>query len=97
MPIDKRFSKATAEHIKKTVPLSPGIYELKAFGDVKYVGSSARLRERLLTHNRERNPNQFRFKVVDGIFSSHTKAEKRHYHRHIEKYGEPPEWNGQEP
>ncbi|WP_226013615.1 DUF7508 domain-containing protein [Halomicrobium salinisoli] len=96
MPISKPFSKATVSNVKEKVPQSKGIYELRCFGEVVYVGSSKNLQERLLTHLSERQPNSFRFKTL-GWFSNRRKAERKHYDRHAEKYGSPPAWNDQRP
>ena len=97
MPIEnKNWSKATEEHIRETVPEKKGIYELKSFGETVYVGRSSNLKRRLLEHVDERKPNKFRFKKL-GFFSSATKAERKHYDRHVEKYGTPPKWNDKRP
>ncbi|QIB75711.1 GIY-YIG nuclease family protein [Halogeometricum borinquense] len=96
MPIKKNWSKATKQQIKSKVPEKKGIYELKSFGEVKYVGSSSDLRRRLLEHLDDRNPNYYRFKKL-GFFSSLKNAEREHYDRHVDKYGQPPTWNEKRP
>jgi excinuclease UvrABC nuclease subunit len=95
MPIQKKFSKATAENIKEKVPREKGIYELRNFGEVVCVGRSTDLRRRLLTHLKERNPNKYRYKTV-GLSSSIRSVEHRHHQRHVEKHGSPPAWNDEE-
>jgi len=97
MPISKRPSTAVKRNIKKKVPEKPGVYELQSFGEVKYIGSSENLQRRLLEHLDNRNPNKYRYEVVSGFFSSHEKAERQHYDRHVEKHGSPPDWNNQRP
>ncbi|MFY4814483.1 hypothetical protein ACOJIV_17555 [Haloarcula sp. AONF1] len=96
MPISKKPSKATEANIKQNVPNKKGVYELISFGEVKYVGSSSDLQERLLTHHRERKPNKYRYKTV-GFLKSKAKVEREHYDRHVEKHGQPPEWNDKRP
>ena len=95
MPISKPYTKATEAKIKSKVPQKAGVYELKSFGETKYIGSSNDLQERLLTHL-EKDPNGFRFKEA-GIFSSHKKMERNHYDRHVEKHGSAPDWNEKRP
>lgn len=97
MLIDKKFSTANASNIKRNVPETAGIYELKNWGEVVYIGSSKNLQQRLLEHLDERNPNEYRYKEVNGFLSSHTKAERAHYDRHVEKHGSPPQWNDRRP
>ncbi|WP_147299485.1 MULTISPECIES: GIY-YIG nuclease family protein [unclassified Haloferax] len=96
MPIDKKWSKATEQHIKSNAPKKKGVYELKMFGEIKYVGRSSNLRRRLLEHLEKRNPTFYRFKKL-GFLSSARKAEQNHYDRHVEKHGQPPEWNDKRP
>lgn len=96
MPISKPFSTATVSNVKEKVPESKGIYELKSFGKVVYVGSSDNLQQRLLTHVNERGPNGFRYKTV-GWLTNPQKVERQHYDRHVEKHGSPPDWNVQRP
>jgi len=96
MPISKPFTKATEAKVRNRVPQKSGVYELKSFGEIKYIGSSNNLQDRLLTHLSERNPNGFRFKTA-GFLSSHTKMERKHYDRYVEKYGSSPDWNSQRP
>lgn len=96
MPIGKKFSPANEQHIKENAPASKGVYELKSFGEVVYIGSSSDLRERLLTHLQSRNPNGYRYETL-GILKSPTSAERDHYDRHIDKHGEEPTWNDRRP
>jgi len=96
MPISKPYTKATEAKIVSKVPQKAGVYELKSFGETKYIGSSKNLQERLLTHLEARNPNWFRFKKA-GFLSSHKKMEREHYDRHVEKYGSAPDWNQKRP
>ncbi|WP_135305562.1 DUF7508 domain-containing protein [Haloarcula amylovorans] len=96
MPIGKTWSKATESHIKNNVPTRKGVYELHSFGEVKYIGSSKNLQHRLLEHLDKRNPNKYRFKTV-GFLTRPVKAERKHYDRHVDKYGSEPDWNDRQP
>jgi len=96
MPIRKPYTTATVAKIESKAPQKSGVYELKSFGELKYIGSSQNLQKRLLTHVRERNPNKFRFKTT-GFFGSHKKMEREHYNRYIDKNGSSPDWNDKRP
>lgn len=80
------------ENILNKTPEKPGVYQLKSFGKLVYIGSSKNIRSRLLTHYQERNPNAFRFKTA-GLFRSHKKLEKRHLKKYKRKNGRLPDWN----
>ncbi|GAB7010746.1 hypothetical protein [Halorubrum trueperi] len=95
MPISKPYTKATEAKIKSKVPQKAGVYELKSFGETKYIGSSKNLQERLLTQL-GKDPNGFRFKTA-GFLSNHKKMERAHYDRHVEKHGSAPDWNENRP
>lgn len=96
MPISKKWSKATKHSIRRNVPESGGVYELKAFGELVYIGSSGNLQNRLLTHLEERNPNFYRYETA-GLFTSPSSLEQKH----LESYGstkdEMPPWNERAP
>lgn len=93
MPISKRWSKMTISNIQKKTPRKSGIYELKNFGEHVYIGKASNLTERLLTHNRERDPNYFRYKKVGWLFGNRHKMEKQHLARFEDKKGRLPAWN----
>lgn len=92
MPISKRFSSASKEKIRNSVPEKKGIYELKSFGKLVYIGKAKNLRTRLLSHYRDRKPNKFRYKKA-GWLSSRKKMEDKHLTQYEEKHGELPPWN----
>lgn len=97
MPIAKRWSPSEEEHIKQNVPDTSGIYELWSFGELVYIGTSENLRQRLHTHEKEKDPNQYRFKEVSrgwfGFGKGHIKAENDHLTRFEEKHDRLPKWN----
>lgn len=97
MPVSKNWSKATQSHVKKNVPSKPGIYELKSFGELVYIGSSDDLRDRLLTHLSERSPNYYRYETVTGILSDPEDREQEAYDNYVDNHGTSPRWNDRRP
>lgn len=93
MPIGKKWSKATASHIKKNVPEKGGVYELRSFGELVYIGKASNLRNRLLLHNRDRSPNYYRYTVARGWFTSPKDYEDKHLTQYERKHGKLPRWN----
>lgn len=97
MPIRKRWSRSKAKHIEKNVPTSAGVYELKCFGEVVYIGTSTNLRNRLLEHERERSPNKYRYKEVSrgwfGLGNGHVKTEDKLLSQFEKNHGRLPRWN----
>lgn len=97
MPIKKRWSRATKKQVVQTVPEKGGVYELKAFGELVYVGKADNnLRSRLLDHVRRRNPNGFRFNT-SGFFGSPSKMERKHLTAYGSTDSETPPWNNRDP
>lgn len=92
MPIAKRWSRATESNILSNVPPEKGVYELKSFGEIVYVGRTDDLQRRLLSHLTDRNPNYFRYEAV-GFQSSAETLEQEHYERAAESLGRAPQWN----
>jgi excinuclease UvrABC nuclease subunit len=62
--------------VKSNAPAKGGVYELKSFGNLVYIGKASNLRRRLLEHLNERNPNYFRFKKA-GFFKRPSSMEKK--------------------
>jgi len=92
MPISKRFSTASKGHIKNNAPTSSGIYELKCFGKLVYIGRASNLQRRLLEHLSERDPNGYRFKKT-SFLQRPKSLEDKHLTRYEEKHGSLPPWN----
>lgn len=92
MPIDKKWSKATTSHIRENAPTSKGIYELKSFGNLVYIGMGENIQRRLLQHLSERDPNYYRFKKA-GFFTSEKSLEDKHLTAYEDKHGRLPSWN----
>ncbi|WP_455448217.1 DUF7508 domain-containing protein [Natrinema thermotolerans] len=92
MPISKNWSRANRSHIEENAPTKSGIYELRSFGDLMYIGHASNIQRRLLEHLSERDPNYYRFKTA-GWLSSSKKMEDEHLTRYEEKNGSLPPWN----
>jgi len=92
MPIAKNWSRANSTHIKNNAPTKSGVYELKSFGKLKYIGHASNIQRRLLEHLSERDPNYYRFEAA-GFFSSSKKMEDKHLTRYERKNGSLPPWN----
>lgn len=92
MPISKKWSTASKSHIQNNAPESKGIYELKCFGELVYVGRAKNIRRRLLEHLNNRDPNYYRFKKA-GFLSSYKRMEDDHLTQYEEKHGSLPPWN----
>jgi hypothetical protein len=93
MPIEKRWSKMTADKLED-IPEEAGVYELSGFGSDRalYIGQTKNLRRRLRAHHQNFNPNQFRFQTA-GVFDEPEELERLHMERYVEKNGEIPPWN----
>lgn len=92
MPIGKNWSKANKSHIKENAPSKSGVYELKCFGELKYIGHANDIQRRLLEHLSEKDPNYYRFETA-GWLSSSKKMEDKHLTRYERKHGSLPAWN----
>lgn len=97
MPIRKNWSRATKKHISRNVPEKGGVYELRAFGELVYIGKADRnLKSRLLDHVRSRNPNYYRFQTA-GLLQRPSKMERQHLTRYDSSKEAMPPWNQRDP
>lgn len=96
MPIQKRWSKASVDRVEERAPVGKGVYELKSFGELVFVGYSRFLRRDLARAVERQTPNYFRFQTVEFPAEARRVA-RRHYDRFVETEGEPPRWNAQPP
>ena len=96
MPINKKWSRASPRHVKSNAPTKGGVYELKAFGNLVYIGKASNLRRRLLEHLNERNPNYFRFKKA-GFLKRPSSMEKEHFSGYGTTEEKIPPWNERDP
>lgn len=96
MPIKKNWSKATTRHVTANVPEKGGLYELRAFGELVYIGKAQNLRQRLLDHLNKRNPNYYRYKTA-GFLQRPSSLEKQHLDRYGNTRAEMPPWNKRDP
>jgi excinuclease UvrABC nuclease subunit len=72
------------------------VYELKAFGELVYIGRASNLRRRLLEHLGERNPNYYRYETA-GLFQRPSSLEKHHLNAYGNSVTEMPPWNSRDP
>lgn len=96
MPISKNWSRASDAHVKSNVPLKGGVYELKSFGDLVYIGKASNLQRRLLEHLGERTPNYYRYDTA-GFLTSPGSMEKQHLSAYGSTKAETPRWNNRDP
>lgn len=96
MPIGKKWSRANSRHVKSNAPTRGGVYELKAFGELVYVGKASNLRRRLLEHLNERSPNYYRFQTA-GLLSRPSSMEKEQLTAYGNTTAETPPWNNRDP
>lgn len=96
MPVSKKWSPATRAHIKANAPTSSGVYELKSFGELVYIGRARNLQSRLLEHLNQRNPNYYRFETA-GFFSSAASMETEHLDSYGYTKSAMPKWNQRDP
>lgn len=96
MPLRARWRNATLEDVKERVPERAGVYELRCFGELVYIGSSKNLRRRLTRHVRDRCPNRYRYRTV-WFWQNHVNRERAHYDAYVDAHGAPPAWNHRRP
>jgi predicted GIY-YIG superfamily endonuclease len=96
VPISKNWSRASTRHIEENAPTEGGVYELKTFGKLVYVGKASNLQRRLLTHLNERNPNYYRYKKA-GFLQRPGSMEKEHLTAYGATDAEIPPWNDHDP
>jgi excinuclease UvrABC nuclease subunit len=96
MPISKKWSKATERNVRTKVPNKKGVYELRSFGDLVYIGKAGDLQRRLLEHLTERDPNYYRYET-GSLFSSPTRMEKKHLTQFGNSKTAMPSWNNRDP
>lgn len=96
MPISKKWSRATSRHVRENALPKSGVYELKAFGELVYVGHAKDLQERLLDHLRARNPKYYRYDTA-GLFQRPSRMEQNHIEAYGRKGDEIPPSNKRDP
>lgn len=96
MPIQKRWTKATVENVESRAPEGKGVYELKSFGELVFVGYSRFLRRDLAEVVSRQTPNYFRFQRIEYPEEARRVA-ARHFDRFVETNGTRPRWNTERP
>lgn len=96
MPIGKKWSTASLSNVQTNVPQKGGVYELKNFGELIYIGRASDLQGRLMDHLNQRNPNKYRFKTA-GFLKSPSRLEENHLTTYGSTKAETPPWNNRDP
>jgi len=95
MPIHSPWRSANADHVSLNVPHEAGVYELKSFGNLVYIGQADDLKDALLDHLDTRSPNYYRFETPE-LLESPDDLYDRHLHRYEREHGGLPAWNESE-
>jgi hypothetical protein len=92
MPIHSEWRPATEDHVSLNVPGDPGIYELKSFGTLVYLGRAENLLAALSAALGERTPNYYRYRTLD-LFEDPESVYRAHRDRYESEHGRLPAWN----
>ncbi|MFW5938651.1 MAG: DUF7508 domain-containing protein [Halanaeroarchaeum sp.] len=95
MPIHSPWRPASTDHVRLNVPHEPGVYELKSFGNLVYIGKADDLQEAVLDHLDDRSPNYYRVETPELLESADDLYE-RHLHRYEREHEGAPTWNESE-
>ncbi|MFT4890262.1 MAG: hypothetical protein ACI9YT_001176 [Halobacteriales archaeon] len=95
MPIHSSWRPASAEHVRLNVPQEAGVFELKSFGNLVYIGKADDLKAALLELLDERSPNYYRIETPE-LLASVDDLHERHLHRYQREHGGFPAWNESE-
>ncbi|MEF8756978.1 MAG: hypothetical protein V5A33_01965 [Halobacteriales archaeon] len=95
MPIHSSWRPASAEHVRLNVPHDAGVFELKSFGNLVYIGKTDDLKAALLAILDERSPNYYRIETPE-LLASVDDLHEQHLHRYEREHGGYPAWNQSE-
>jgi hypothetical protein len=95
MPIHSPWRSANSDHIGLNVPNEPGVYELKSFGKLVFIGKTDDLEATLLDRLDERSPNYYRVETPD-LLESVDDLYEQHLHRYEREHDGLPTWNESE-
>ncbi|HKL29540.1 MAG TPA: hypothetical protein VJ898_09775 [Natrialbaceae archaeon] len=95
MPIHSPWRPASSDHIGLNVPNEPGVYELKSFGKLVYIGTADDLEAALLDRLDERSPNYYRVQTPE-LLESVDDLYEQHLHRYEREHDGLPTWNESE-
>lgn len=95
MPIHSSWRPASAEHVRLNVPHEAGVFEVKSFGNLVYIGKADDLKAALLALLEERSPNYYRIETPE-LLASVADLHERHLHRYEREHGGLPAWNESE-
>jgi len=95
MPIHNDWRPATEDHVSLNVPSEPGIYELKSFGTLVYVGAADDLAAALSETLERRTPNYYRYQTLD-LMEDIDDLHDDHLRQYETDHGQLPAWNRSE-
>ncbi len=95
MPIHKEWRPASEDHVSLNVPSESGIYELKSFGTLVYVGRAEDLSAALSDTLEQRTPNYYRYRTLD-LLEDLDEVYRAHLDRYEAEHGQLPAWNRSE-
>lgn len=95
MPINGQWRRASADHVRLNVPNAPGVYELRSFGRLVYLGYAENLRAALLHHLGSRSATGYRYERP-GLLSSAERLYAAHRDAYERRHGRLPPWNATE-
>jgi len=95
MSIHKEWRPASKDHVSLNVPSEPGIYELKSFGTLVYVGRADDLAAALSETLDRRTPNYYRYRTLD-LMEDLDEVHEEHLSHYEAEHGQPPAWNRSE-
>jgi len=95
MPIHKEWHPATEDHVSLNAPSEAGVYELKSFGTLVYVGRAEDLSAAILSMLAERTPNYYRYRTLD-LMEDLDEVYHEHRDRYEAEHGQLPAWNRSE-
>lgn len=95
MPLGTPWRTARRSDIEADVPARPGVYELKAFGELVYIGRADDLRTAIAEHVASKRPNGYRYDTATLLVTPRT-LQRYHLERYEDRHGERPPWNRSE-
>ncbi len=95
MPIHKEWRPASKDHVSLNVPSQSGIYELKSFGTLVYIGRADDLAAALSEALDRRTPNYYRYRTLD-LLEDLAEIHANHLSHYEDEHGQLPAWNRSE-
>jgi hypothetical protein len=95
MPIHATWRRATDDDVRLNAPSAAGVYELKSFGTLIYVGKADDLKADLQRVLDDRDPNYYRWQEPE-LFASVDDLYDQHCAKYEAEHGQLPAWNRKE-